>query len=175
MAFSISTDPLIQEIIDANTQYFLFRVFAFWSSHICHTCSHASLSIGYFLYDKKSRVYRAFSFQPACKIKQCERFPDTPQKFRNSPKRAYQFNKPPWLLLPEPETWSNPCYTSLLPPCSGQIFGKPSWLSQHLFVRIPWSLFLSTSYRYRSLLELLFWIIGKYATMQGAAAARPFA
>src|SRR5699024_10167470 len=97
------------------------------------------------------------------------------QKSRNSPKRAYQFYKPPWLLLPEPETWSNPCYTSLLPPCSGQIFWKPSWLSQHLFVRIPWSLSLSTSYRYRSLLEFLFWIVGKYATAQGAAAVCPFA
>ena len=59
MLFGIIADTLIQGILHPNAQGFLFCIFGFWSSHLCHSCSHASTAPVYFPCDRKSSCKKA--------------------------------------------------------------------------------------------------------------------
>lgn len=60
MLFGIIADTLIQGILHPNAQGFLFCIFGFWSSHLCHSCSHTSTAPVYFLCDRKSSCKKPF-------------------------------------------------------------------------------------------------------------------
>ena len=60
MLFGIIADTLIQGILHPNAQGFLFCIFGFWSSHLCHSCSHTSTAPVYFPCDRKSSCKKPF-------------------------------------------------------------------------------------------------------------------